>query len=84
MVAEAEMGLAAAPNGEITVAAPSGGCRVGLYVPLMDGRSPELPLYYNVGVLESLFNVAEIELEVVGDIRLGIAVSVPTPAAWRG
>ena len=48
------------------------------YVALVDGLGTVLPLHNDVGLLKSLFHVAQAKLEVVGDVGalFGIAVTI--------
>ena len=68
-----------------TVMSPSGppvdrgGVR--LNVALVNGLGAELPLNDNVGVLESLFDVAHLEQEMVGDVGAGSGIVVIPQAA---
>ena len=72
------MPLAAAPDCHVSVARPVGGGGVRLYVALMDGAGGELALDDYVRLRESVLDVADAELEPVGEI--GRSVGVPPSA----
>ena len=86
MVAHGELALAAGPDGQLSVSAPLGGASVGLDVALVYRDGLGFLLNDDVGLLEALLNVAEAELELVGDVAdLGIIIVVQQSAgAQRG
>ena len=67
---------------------PHGRGAVGLDVSLVYGGGVELPLHYQVGLLEPLGRVADLEDEMVGDVAAltGVVIvqQAPSPAAGRG
>ena len=68
VVAHGELALAAGPDGQFAVGTPLRGAGVGFDIALVYRNRLGFLLNDYIGLLETLFHVAEAELELVGDV----------------
>ena len=68
VVAQSEVTLTAGPDGHSVIGVPTGGCGVGFDITLVNRFGVVLPLDDLVSLRETGLDIAQAELEVIGDV----------------